>query len=150
MYDRPTLEELLAAVGIFLEKQIGPLVKDDPKLYYQTLIAYNLLKIAERELVWSDKHIQTQWERLNNLLEIDLPLPTNSVEAREALERRNEQLCERIRTGEHDEQWPRTVLFAHLLATTREQLEVANPKFLQVISQERATRELSTGMLGGG
>lgn len=136
MYDRPALTELLDAVRSHIENHIVPAVKSDAKLYYHTLVAANLLRIAEREVVLSGLHARTEWDRLNGLDGTDLPFPSNSDDAHEGLLRRNEALCRAIRSGHYDPPNYRPVLFAHLMATTREQLEVANPRYLQIIAQE--------------
>jgi len=53
VYDRPDVSELIDAVRQHLEQQVIPAVKDDPKLYFQTLVAANVLKIAGRDLALS-------------------------------------------------------------------------------------------------
>jgi hypothetical protein len=131
MYERPTLNELLQAVQGYLETQIAPVVKDDGKLYFHTLIALNLLKIAEREVELAGGHQRAEWERLNGLQGVGIAAPTNPSELRIGLARRNQLLAEAIRMGEYDDATPRALLLAHLLAITREQLEVANPRYLQ-------------------
>ncbi|MDL1885067.1 hypothetical protein FBR01_15630, partial [Anaerolineae bacterium CFX8] len=60
MYDRPTLSELLDAVRAHLEENIIPLLKDDRKLYYQTLVAVNALRIDGRELPMNALHLQDE------------------------------------------------------------------------------------------
>lgn len=129
MYDRPSIEELLAAVQVHLEENIVPLIKEDRKRYFQTLVAVNLLKITRRELAQNDAHLEAEWQRLNSLMSLNEPYPVNIVEARTKLELRNRQLCLDIQTGQYDER--RDDLIRHLKATTIEQLQVANPKFLE-------------------
>lgn len=128
MNDRPTLTELLDAVRQHLEREIVPMTKaTNHRLYFQTLVAVNVLKIAERELAHSAQHQRQEWERLNHLLGETSPLP-EATEAREiALSTRNHHLCEAIRRGEYDTS---AELFAHLVQTTQEQLLIANPKYL--------------------
>ncbi len=128
MYDRPTLSELLAAVRHHLETAVIPAAKTlNHKLYFQTLVAANVLKIAERELTLNELHLRAEWERLNLLLG-EQPLPTEPTARRAALTERNRALCAEIRAGRHDDSAP---LFRHLKACATEQLEVANPKWLE-------------------
>jgi hypothetical protein len=136
MYDRPTLEELIDAVRLHLESQLIPVIKDDPKLYFQTLVAINVLKIAGREVQLGDTHLRAEWVRLNALENTDIGIPAEPPVAQAAVALRNEKLCQAIRAGEYDDSPRKDELFAHLIATTCEQLEVANPRYLQTIAQE--------------
>lgn len=143
MYDQPLLIELLDAARAHLEHEIVPLLKDDEqrKLYYQTLVAINVLRIAERELMMSAEHTHSEWARLNYIQQLDSPLPNDPETARAALGERNRKLCMQIMDGEFDRSPQRAALFEHLLATTIEQLQVANPRFLQALALEDADRE---------
>ncbi|MCL4250477.1 MAG: hypothetical protein KJ065_20165 [Anaerolineae bacterium] len=136
MYDRPSLTELLDAVRVHLEHQVVPAVKPDPRLYFHTLVAINLLKIAERELQYRDAHLQTAWQRLNDLEANEKALPSDAQEALDTLALRSDRLCQDIRAGVYDAEARRRALFKHLLLSTREQLEVASPRFLQTVQQE--------------
>lgn len=128
MYDRPTLEELIAAARQHLEAAVIPAVKGlNHKLYFQTLVAANVLKIAERELALADAHFHAQWARLN-MLQGEQSMPTEPAERRAALAARQQALCAAIRAGQHDDDM---MVFRHLKACATEQLEVANPKWLQ-------------------
>ena len=133
MYDRPTASELIEAARQHLESNVIPAVKDiNHKLYFQTLVAINVLRIVEREMALSTTHERAAWERLNVLLGVKSP--PDSREGWEAgLAHRNAQLCAAIREGDHDTD---EALFEHLMATTYEQLEVANPKYLQALAME--------------
>jgi len=131
MYERPTLNEVLQAVQSYLESQIAPAVKEDSKLYFHTLVALNLLKIAEREVDMAGKHERAEWDRLNGLQGVDIAAPDNPTELKGGLTRRNHLLAQAIRMGEYDDATPHALLLAHLIATAREQLEVANPRYLQ-------------------
>lgn len=128
MYDKPSLNELLAAVQVHLEENVVPEVKENRKLYFQTLVAINLLKVSQRELDLAPGHLQAEWQRITGLLEIDKPFPDNLDAARSQLAAFNAALIEKIRSGEFDEN--AQTLIHHLKATTIEQLETANPKFL--------------------
>lgn len=135
MYDRPSVFELLTAAREHFEGQIVPLAKaTNHKLYFQTLVAINVLKIVERELAHAPDHTRAEWQRLNAILGVQ-PMPEDDRALQEALATRNAALCQAIRAGEHDEN---DALFAHLTATTLSQLEVANPKYLAMLKSEGA------------
>jgi hypothetical protein len=128
MYDRPTLTELITAVRQHLENEVIPATKAlNHKLYFQTLVAVNVLRIAERELILAEPHLQAEWKRLNALLG-EQPLPNEPTARRAALAERNRALCAAIRAGHYDSSQD---LLRHLKACAAEQLEVANPKWLQ-------------------
>ena len=141
MYDRPTLIELLDAVRIHLEDQIVPLLKDDRKRYYQTLVAVNVLRIAERELIMDGEHAQAEWQRLNFVQQTDTPLPADPEAAKAELDERNRLLAVQIAAGEFDHNPRLAILYEHLLQTAVEQLQVANPHFLQSLALEAAERD---------
>jgi len=152
MYDRPNLRELIDAARLHLEQAIVPAVQADPRLYFQTLVAINVLKIAERELRLGQSHAQSEWRGLNALEspETDSGSPTPSLQQtanlepmpqdlhalHESLSRRNQNLSQAIRCGEYDaeERWGQ--LFAHVKVTTIAQLEVSNPRFLKNLAIE--------------
>lgn len=134
MNDRPTLEELIDAARMHLETNVIPAIKGDARLYFQTLVAINVLRVAERELTFGWSHLQAEWRRLDQLEGAAQPLPTSPAEAAAALRARNADLSARIRAGDYDED--STALFAHLRATVREALEIANPKFLHAVDAE--------------
>lgn len=136
MYDRPDAGELLEAAWAHLEQQVAPLLKEDRKLYFQTLVAINVLKVVARELHYRDDHLRAQWNRLNAMQDVDLPLPGEWPEGVAALGIRLREMCFDIRAGRYDESFLREVLFEHLLATTMEQLQVANPRYLQQLATE--------------
>jgi hypothetical protein len=137
MYDRPTAGELIDAVRGHLETQIIPAVKGDGKLYFQTLVAINVLRVVERELNLAPDHLSAEWARLDHL-EGAMDIPADPRAAVSSLRDRNTQLCENIRSGRYDGEH-KQALFEHLMATTIEQLQVANPKYLQTLAQEDGT-----------
>lgn len=139
MYDRPTAQELIDAAIMHFESAIIPAVRSDRKLYFTTLVATNVLKIVGREMQHSRAHLLAEWERLNALQGGDQPLPVEPQAAQKALAERNSALCADIRAGKYDAAGEQqAALFAHLMATTVEQLVVANPKFLQTLAAEDA------------
>jgi hypothetical protein len=133
MYDRPTAAELIEAARQHLEMNVIPAVKDiNHKLYFQTLVAVNVLRIVEREMALSTSHERAEWARLDAFLSA-LPLPDSREGWEAGLAQRNAALCAEIRAGNYDTD---QVLFEHLMATTQAQLEVANPKYLQAVMAE--------------
>ncbi len=138
MYDQPNARDLLHAVWKHLEENVMPALTHDRTLYFQTLIAANLVGVVERELQYGAIHLKAQWNRLNAMQDVDLPQPGEWEEATEALKIRNRELCYDIRAGRYDDQFFKEVLYEHLLASTMEQLQVANPAHLQRLAQEDA------------
>ena len=133
MYDRPTAADLLQAVRQHLEKSLIPLARQTHfKLYFQTLVANNVLKIVEREILLGEAHLRAEWSRLNMLTGSQAP-PESLTEMRVQLADRNAALCDAIRAGDWDDSQP---LFEHLKATARAQLDVANPRFLDALRAE--------------
>jgi hypothetical protein len=136
VYDRPSAPELLQAVRHHLEHALIPVARQTSfKLYFQTLVANNVLKIVEREIEMSDSHLRAEWSRMNMLTGSE-PLPQTRDDARARLAERNQALCDEIRAGQWDED---AALFEHLKATACEQLEVANPRFLKMLRAEDAS-----------
>lgn len=136
MNDRPTISELLIAARQHFEAQVIPLTKQtNAKLYFQTLVAVNVLRIVERELALGAGHARAEWQRLNALLG-EQPAPASDTALYQALAERNAALCADIRAGAHDDASP--ALFAHLKACASEQLAIANPKYLATLAHEDA------------
>jgi len=140
VYDRPDVSELIDAVRQHLEQQVIPAVKDDPKLYFQTLVAANVLKIAGRDLALSVEQLHTAWDRLNELRGEAVPFPPNEQLAHSEMGLRNRDLCAEIRAGEWDDPAQMKPLLAMAAANTVDALRVANPKFLAALEEE-AKRE---------
>ena len=129
MQDRPTASELLDAVRGFLERDVVPVLDGTAKFHAR--VAANVVAIVARELALDEPHLLAEWQRLDALLDA-APLPSGSDERRAALRARTETLCERIRAGVGVAgAGPfRDAVLAHLRATVREKLAVANPKLL--------------------
>jgi hypothetical protein len=140
MYDRPDIFQLLDAVQVYLQNEVIPTAQEDRKRYYQALVAINVLEVVSREMQMSVDHLKAEWERLNFVQNVTTPLPADVNEARAALAERNRKFCEEISAGRYDYAPGRAALFEHLLTTTRAQLEVANPKFLQALAVEDAKK----------
>ena len=133
MYDRPSAAELLAAAREHLEQHVIPLARaHNHKLYFQTLVAANVLQIVERQMTLGSQHLYAEWSRLNLLLG-DAPHPGDDSALATALAERNAALCAAIRAGQWDEH---PGLFRHLKACATEQLMVANPRYLAALAAE--------------
>lgn len=128
MQDRPTATELLDAVRGFVEREVIPALDGTAKFHAR--VAANVLAIVARELTLGDAHLTAEWQRLDALLQDALPLPGDPADRRRALRARTEALCARIRDGDADGGPFRDAVRAHLAATVREKLEIANPKLL--------------------
>jgi hypothetical protein len=139
MYDRPDIDQLLEAVRGYLQRDVVPAMQADRKQYYQALVAINVLGIIQREMQMNAEHLKAEWSRLNFVQNLSAPFPADLAEARAALAERNRKLCEEISAGRYDYSPQRSALFEHLKVTTRAQLEVANPKFLQSLAAEGET-----------
>src|SRR5689334_13844170 len=136
MYDRPNTQELLDAARMHLEQSIIPAVRSDAKLYFQTLVAINVLKIVGRELEFAPRHMVAEWTGLNHLEGTMVDPPTEFSTLQNQLQTRNQDLCAAIRAGIYDSSEKQQMLLTHVKATTVAQLEVANPKFLQTLAHE--------------
>ncbi|MDX2167036.1 MAG: DUF6285 domain-containing protein [Deltaproteobacteria bacterium] len=132
MQDRPTLAELIDAVRGFLDREVVPALDGTAKFHAR--VAANVLAIVGRELAHEPAQLTAEWRRLDALLGAE-PLPP-AGELRDALLRRNEALCARIRAGDADAGALRSAVLAHVRETVREKLLVANPKLLAASAEE--------------
>lgn len=140
MYDDPDLQSLLKAVKEHLELNIIPAIRSDPKLYFQTLVAVNVLTISQRELEYQQEHAYSEWERLNQLDGSCEPPPPSWDDLKSALQKRNADLAMAIRQGAYDKKADQ--LSNYLQQCVMAKLEVANPRFLQRIMSEQINRDL--------
>ncbi len=136
MVDRPNLKELIEAVQQHLEASIIPAVRGDGKLYFQTLVAINVLRIAGREIELGRDHAEGEWQRLNTLTSDSQVLPERLDVIHSGLAERNQVLSQAIRAGAYDDNAAQ--LLEHLKATTIDALMLANPRFLQTLAAEEA------------
>ena len=113
--DRPAASELVAAVREFLEHDVMPAT--DGRVQFHTRVAVNMLGIVERELTLGPDLEPAEIARAAALLGHD-------GEAR-ALER---ELAAAIRGGSLDDRLGD--VRAHVRATVREKLLIANPAYL--------------------
>jgi hypothetical protein len=127
MQDRPTAIELLDAVRGFVERDVIPALDGTAKFHAR--VAANVLAIVARELALDEPQLVAEWQRLDQLLD-PAPLPADPAARRAALWARTEALCARIRAGDADAGPFREAVIAHLAATVREKLAIANPKLL--------------------
>lgn len=132
--DRPNLAEMIDATRMHLETTILPAVKGDAKLYFQTLIAVNLLRIAGREAASGAEQARAAWADLNAFAGVDTPLPADDSDG--ALEARIAALCADVRAGRLDDR--DDALFALLMRLTRAQLAINNPKLLEAYDRDDA------------
>ena len=127
MQDRPTVAELLEAVHGFLEQDVIEALEGTKKFHAR--VAANVLAIALRELQLEPAQLAAEWQRLDALLG-PAEAPADLASMRDALRSRTEALCERIRRGDADASPMREAIVAHVRATVREKLAIANPKLL--------------------
>lgn len=133
--DRPHLAEVIDAARMHLETAILPAVKGDAKLYFQTLIAVNLLRIAGREAALGAEQQRAAWADLNAFEGIDPPLPSPDA-GDGGWAARIAALCVDVRAGRLDDR--DDALFALLMRLTRAQLAINNPKLLEAYDRDDA------------
>jgi hypothetical protein len=115
MQDRPTAAELVAAVRDFLEQDVMPAVEG--RVAFHTRVAVNALGMVARELTLGPETEQGERERAAALL------------ARSGGTRELEvELARAIRAGERS--FEDADVVAHVRATVRDKLRIANPKYL--------------------
>jgi hypothetical protein len=127
MQDRPTVHELLHAVIHFLDEDAVPHLTGSRQFYGR--VAANALRIVQRELEHEEEHLTEEWERLNQLLARE-DRPSTRAGLRQAIRRRTEALCLRIRQGEADTGSYRKQVLAHVRESVREKLLVINPGWM--------------------
>jgi hypothetical protein len=139
MNDRPTAAELIAAARTYLEQDLIPSLTD-ARQRFQTLVAANVLAIAERELQSEEDQLTNEWARLGELLQLGASQFQAISVLRQGVRERNVLLCERIRSGGFDEPSCFRKLCQQLRFTIERKLEVANPKYLASLRSESAAR----------
>jgi hypothetical protein len=113
--DRPTAAELLASVREFLDGEVRPVL--DGRLAFHARVAVNALGIVERELRDGARLAAAERARASALLGVD-----GDARTLEKL------LARSLRDGSVDHR--RSDVVAHVRATVREKLEVANPAYV--------------------
>jgi hypothetical protein len=140
MTDRPTLAELLDAVRQHLDSSIIPAVRHEPKLYFQTLVASNLLRIAERELELETTLRESRRIAVSQSLNQDIILSPDPVTADKTLSIQEAALCEAIRQGDYDgDTW--VILYQSVNEIINTQLMINNPALLRRYSEEDQTMQ---------
>jgi hypothetical protein len=127
MNDRPTAEELVDAVRLFLEKELLP-GQTDARTRFQTLVAANVLAIAGREMAGEESGLREEWRLLAPLVGEVGPVATGLTDLRRAVREMNKQLCALIRQGTFDEAGRWRDLATLLRKLVLRKLEVANPR----------------------
>jgi hypothetical protein len=124
MQDRPSADELLEAVALYLQDNVMPGTRG--QLSFHARVAANVVEMLRRELAHEESHADAEWRGLDALLGLQ-ERPRTGREGRAALRDRNQALVEQIRTGVFDSDPARTALFAHLRRVVHDKLVVANP-----------------------
>jgi hypothetical protein len=125
MQDRPTHDELLAAVEHFLDAEIVPNVPGSRGFHAR--VAANAIRIVRRELSSEEELLAAEWSGLDDVLG-PAERPAGREQLRTALRERNEALCALIRGG--DGEAAREV-FDHVRRTVRDKLTVSDPPLLE-------------------
>jgi hypothetical protein len=120
MIDRPNGPEMLAAIRQFLETELIP-TQSDARLRFQTLVAANVLAIAEREWQHEDALRARECEWLSRWVG-----PVQKGELWQA----SVALCRRIRGGEFDTPDSFRTLARDIRRSVESKLEIANPRYL--------------------
>jgi hypothetical protein len=127
MQDRPTHDELLAAVEHFLDAEIVPNVPGSRGFHAR--VAANAIRIVRRELSSEEELLAAEWSGLDAVLG-PAQRPAGREQLRTALSERNEALCALIRGGDSDDEAAREV-FDHVRRTVRDKLTVSDPPLLE-------------------
>ena len=116
MQDRPTAEELLEAVGEFLEHDVLPL---EGRVGFHGRVARNVVDIVRRELAHGPDADARERDGLAQLLGTDPPGDLTTA---------NAELAGSIRDGSLDHR--RDEVLAHLRAVTTDKVRIASPREL--------------------
>ncbi len=127
MQDRPTYDELLAAIEGFLDSEIVPNVPGARGFHAR--VAANAIRIIRRELELEEQQLAADWSGLDALLGA-APAAAGRAALREGLRSRNSELCDRIRKGEADGGDFGQGVFEHVRRTVADKLRVSNPELL--------------------
>ena len=136
MYDKPNATDLLDAARLHIEQNVVPHIKDDRVLYFQTLVAINVMKVVRSEIELKPKHLRMVWKALESLENASTTMPHETHLLEQAVQNRLAKLCVDIRAGHYDDPDADTALLDFLTMEATLQLEVANPKFLQQLATE--------------
>jgi hypothetical protein len=128
MQDRPTYDELLAALERFLNEEIVAHAEGAQRFHAR--VAANTVRILRRELEQAEEQLDREWTGLAALLGA-ATRPATLRALREATGTRTAALCERIRAGDADGGPFRDAVLAHVRQTVRDKLLVTNPGWLR-------------------
>jgi hypothetical protein len=128
MQDRPSYDELLAAVEHFLDSEIVPNVPGSRGFHAR--VAANAIRIVRRELTNEEAQLAAEWSGLDAVLG-PAKRPAARQELRSALRERNEALCALIREGGADGGEAARKVFEHVQRTVRDKLTVSDPALLE-------------------
>jgi len=128
MQDRPTYEELLAAIERFLVEEIVP--NTPGSRGFHSRVAANALATIRRELEAEDEQVAAEWAGLDALLGAR-ERPAGRAALRKAIDGRNEALCERIRKGDADQGPFRNQALKNIGDSVQAKLSVSNPDLLK-------------------
>jgi len=127
MQDRPTVDELLAAVEHFLDTEIVPNVPGSRGFHGR--VSANAIRIVRRELTGEQERLAAEWASLDTVLGT-AERPAGREDLRSALQERNEALCALIRSGDADDGEAARKVFEHVQRTVRDKLTVSDPALL--------------------
>lgn len=135
MQDRPTVDELLAAIEHFLDDVVA---ESAGAQRFNARVAANTLRIVRRELAQEEEQLHTELDGLERLLGSKVGAANASGHAaassvqvlREEVAARTEDLCRRIRRGDADTPPARDAVRAHVRATVENKLRITNPRWL--------------------
>ena len=128
MQDRPTYDELLAAVEHFLDTEIVPNVPGSRGFHAR--VAANAIRIIRRELSNEEDQLAAEWSGLDAVLG-PAERPAGRKQLRTALLERNEALCTLIRSGNADDGEAARKVLEHVQRTVRDKLTVSDPALLE-------------------
>ena len=128
MQDRPTYEELLAAIERFLDEEIVP--NTSGSRGFHARVAANAVRTILRKLEAEDEQLTAEWTGLDALLGAR-ERPASRAALRKAIAGRNEALCERIRKGDADQGSFRNQAVKHIGRSVQAKLSVSNPNLLK-------------------
>jgi hypothetical protein len=135
MQDRPTRDELLAAVERFLAEEVVERI--DAGRRFHARVAANVIGIVRREIAHAPEQTTREWRSLAVLLGHGderpgrAACPESPTELNEAIRSGTEELCARIQRGDADAPPFREAVLGHVRATVRDKLDVSNPKWIR-------------------
>ena len=123
MQDRPTASELLEALSAFMRDRAEN--ARDRWERFQFQVASNSLAIIRREIEIGGELMREEWRGLDALLGEET-MPAESAALSSQLLARNDELSDRIRSGEFDGE-AEDALLAHLWTTVVNKVRIASP-----------------------